>query len=59
MQQHFSFIPTANTCICCLNLPHATHQMHLPTAQNLFPLYDPSMTSFLSCYQLHSLHHYM
>ena len=40
MQQHFSFIPTANTCICCLNLPHATHQMHLPTAQNLFPLYD-------------------
>ena len=35
-----SFIPTANTCICCLNLPLATHQIHLANAQNRFPLYD-------------------
>lgn len=34
------FLPTANTCICCLKLPHATNQIPLPTSQHLFSLYD-------------------
>lgn len=35
-----SFLPTANTCICSLNLPHATSDIPLPEPQHLFGLYD-------------------
>ena len=35
-----SFIPTANTCINSLNLPRPSHSVSLPTADQLFTLYD-------------------
>ncbi|KAL5007947.1 hypothetical protein ScPMuIL_013528 [Solemya velum] len=35
-----SFIPTANTCINCLNLPRPTSETSLPADENLFSLYD-------------------
>ena len=34
------FIPTANTCICSLTLPHATHLIPLPAPDRLYSLYD-------------------
>ena len=34
------FLPTANTCICCLTLPHATHTIPLPPPDQLYSLYD-------------------
>lgn len=35
-----SFIPTANTCICSLNLPRASTHVSLPPQEKLFSLYD-------------------
>ena len=35
-----SFLPTANTCICSLTLPHASHQIPLPAPDRLYSLYD-------------------
>jgi hypothetical protein len=34
------FVPTANTCICSLVLPHATHLIPLPEPTILYNLYD-------------------
>jgi hypothetical protein len=34
------FVPTANTCICSLVLPHATHLIPLLETDQLFNLYD-------------------
>jgi hypothetical protein len=34
------FIPTANTCICALTLPHATHLIPMPAPDHLYSLYD-------------------
>lgn len=35
-----SFIPTANTCINCLNLPRPSVDIPLPSQDMLFNLYD-------------------
>lgn len=35
-----TFLPTANTCTCCLRLPHATNELPLPPSQELHSLYD-------------------
>lgn len=34
------FVPTANTCICSLVIPHATPLIPLPEPDRLFNLYD-------------------
>lgn len=39
-QEDGKFVPTANTCICALSLPHATTLIPLPTPDRLFSLYD-------------------
>ena len=35
-----TFIPTANTCINCLNLPHPSFDIPLLSEDKLFNLYD-------------------
>ena len=39
-EAHGKFVPTANTCICSLVLPHASAFIHLPALNQLFNLYD-------------------
>ena len=36
----YSFLPTANTCSCCLQLPRPSIDVPLPGNQDLFSLYD-------------------
>lgn len=40
-----SFLPTANTCICCLRLPRPSLNTQLPATEVLFPLYDMAFSS--------------
>jgi hypothetical protein len=40
VEESGKFVPTANTCICSLVLPHATHLIPLPETTFLFNLYD-------------------
>jgi hypothetical protein len=40
VEESGKFVPTANTCICSLVLPHPTHLIPLPETTFLFNLYD-------------------
>ena len=40
VEAHDKFIPTANTCICSLVLPHAAALIPVPESDRLFNLYD-------------------
>ena len=41
------FLPMANTCINCLKIPRGSHDIPLPSEEDLFDLYD---CAFLNSY---------
>ncbi|XP_061171814.1 uncharacterized protein LOC133181305 [Saccostrea echinata] len=50
-QSKSGFIPTANTCINTLRLPRPTSDVHLPSEEELFRLYDYAfMNTFYGLY---------